>query len=359
MSLQQYASLINIACIIAWLMTMFPAVLFLFREWVARRNDLFAIMTDGVLQAYYRRFFPSRNIAPKDQKATFQREFGRAYGRRWYVPPLTLLAIFSGWGLAGTAGTVKVWAGVADPQFTYGIDGTALGAFLGGLTWVISDHFARFRNRDFTTFDVYNAVFRLLISVPLGYSLASLGNEKLQVGIAFLLGAFPTSTLFTIARRLGSKQLGISDDSTVSSKQSELEKLQSVNTATAERFRDEGTASIVALAWANPIDLTIRTNLPFSYVVDCVSQALLWIYLQDEVQKLFVFSLRGAQEVFWFVDDLNSNSEQAKKTLTEVARVLNVDEGALFPMLIEVHEDPSTQFLVKAWSGGTNEAPQA
>ena len=48
-------------------------------------------------------------------------------------------------------------------------------------------------------------------------------------------------------------------------------------------------------------------NRPFNYVVDCISQALLWIYFQDNVQKLYVLSLRGAQEV----DFLCGNSHRA------------------------------------------------
>jgi hypothetical protein len=352
-SSQEYATLIDVACLIAWLMTMLPAVLFMVREWVARRNDIFAIMTDGVLAAYYRRFYPSRNIPVAEQKATFQRDFGRAYGRRWYITPLTLLGLLSGWGLWGTSGTMKVWVKVCDPSRTYTIDAIALGAFLGGLTWVVTDHFERFRNRDFTSYDVFTGVLRLLISVPLGYSLASFGTEKLQIPIAFLLGAFPTSTIFTIARRLGSKQFGLADDAMHPSQQSELEKLQSVGTLTAERFRDEGISSIVALAWANPIDLTIRTNLPFSYVMDCVSQALLWIYLQDDVQKLFVISVRGAKEVYWL---MHANPQQTQAALGEIAKRLGIEEPTLYAMFREVYYDPSTQFIVKAWPG-VNEAP--
>ena len=45
-----------------------------------------------------------------------------------------------------------------------------------------------------------------------------------------------------------------------------------------ERYKDEGITTICGLAYADPIDLTIRTNFDFNYVVDCVSQALMWIY---------------------------------------------------------------------------------
>ena len=353
MSIDGYAVSIYVACCIGWLMVMLPAILFLWRAWAVRRDNLFDLMTDGVLHLYYRRFYPSRRIPASERQTTFRRDFGRKYGRRWYFVPLTLLGALSAWGLWGTAETIKVWTGVAKTGNAYTIPDVALGAFLGGMTWVISDQLTRFRNRDFTSHDVYNDVFRLLIAVPLGSSLASFGNPTLKVSIAFLLGAFPTTTLFTIARRLGAKQFGLGDDAVKNSGNSELEKLESVGKETAERLCDEGISSIAALAWTDPIDLTIRTNLEFSFVVDCISQALLWIYTRDDVQQLYVLSLRGAMEVAAFVADLESTNPitkaEAEKTLEEAAARVKVTKEAFHQTLLEVSGDPSTKFLVTVW----------
>lgn len=350
MSPSIYAQLIDSACIVAWLMVVAPAIIFLHRAWASRRDSLFELMTDGTLELYYNRFYPSRKIDPKDRVRTFQDDFGKAYGRRRYVIPILLLAFLSGWGLYGAAGTIKVWVKVASSDATYSIDEVAVGALLGGLTWVISDNLERFRTRDFTSHDVYNGIFRLLIAVPLGYSFGSFLDAKFKVAVAFLLGVFPTSTLFTIARRLASKQLGLAPDASGPDGDPELEKLQSVSKATAERFLDEGVSSIGALAWTDPIDLTIRTNFEFSFVVDCISQALFWIYVRDDVQQLYVLSLRGAQEVSTFMDSLKSGDEGAKKTLGEAAGRLKVSEEALLQTLGQVCDDPSTRFIVNIWA---------
>ena len=350
MPLSIYAGLINAACLVAWLMVIAPAIIFLRGAWTSRRDNLFELMTDGTLELYYNRFHPSRKIDPKDRVRIFRRDFGKKYGRRRYVIPLLMLAFLSGWGLWGAAGTIKVWVRVASPDAAYAIDEIAVGALLGGLTWVISDSLGRYRSRDFTSHDVYNAVFRLLIAVPLGYSLGSFLDTRFKVAVAFLLGVFPTSTLFTIARRLASKQLGTASDAVDEAGNSELEKLQSVAKATAERLRDEGVSSIVALAWTDPIDLTIRTNFEFSFVVDCISQALFWIYVRDDVQKLYILSLRGAQEVSTFMDNLKSGDAGAKKALGEAAARVNVSEEALQQTFAQVCEDPSTRFIVNIWA---------
>ncbi|MDE3194869.1 MAG: hypothetical protein KGN84_00880 [Acidobacteriota bacterium] len=354
MSNDAYALLIDVACFAAWLMVIAPALIFLQTAWADRRNALFDIMTDATLALYYNRFSPSRKIDPALRVQTFRRDFGRAYGRRRYVIPLLIVAALAGWGLYGTAGTIKVWVHVAQPGEMYAIDEVALGALLGGLTWVISDNLARFRTRDFTSHDVYNGAFRLLVAVPLGYSLGSFLDVKFKVAMAFLLGVFPTSTIFTIARRLGSKQFGLGGDSPDGIGQSELEKLQSVSQGAAERFRDEGVSSIAGLAWTDPIDLTIRTNFDFTFVVDCISQALLWIYVRDDIQQLYVLSLRGAQEVAYFTENLKSPDPEVKagagKTLEEAAARLKIGKEAFLQTLDQVVEDPSTKFLVGIWA---------
>lgn len=173
--------------------------------------------------------------------------------------------------------------------------GLVASALAGALVWVISDEFDRLRRRDFTTTDVYYYNFRILIAVPFAWAIAAVSVEGRPLGllgsipVALFLAAFPTSTPFKIARRFGSQQLKLGDDQ--SSGALDLEKLQLVGKTNAERFSDEGIFTICALAYADPIDLTIRTNFDFNYVIDCVSQSLVWIYFQDDCAKLIEFSM--------------------------------------------------------------------
>jgi hypothetical protein len=356
MSNEQYTAVIYCACLIAWLATLLPSIVFLLTSWKERRDELFSIMTDGVLESYYKQFLPSALKEGKNGPAlrsAFQGSFSRQYGRRLYVPPLLLLGGLSAIGLWGVARTLRVWGGLtgADQSFSWSDVTTA--ALIGGFTWIISDQLTRFRTRDFTSYDVYNCVFRLLIAIPVGYSIAAFVEKKLQVPIAFLLGTFPTSSLFTIARRLGSKTLKIDDDAVNGS--SELEQLPSVGKAFAERLKDEGIVSVVELAYADPVNLTIRTNKQFAYLTDCISQALLWIYIQDGLKKISALSLRGAQEVKSFMHDLNSGTADekaaAQNTLQAAADALKIGKDELLETLGQVADDPYTLFLVKIWAG--------
>jgi hypothetical protein len=177
----------------------------------------------------------------------------------------------------------------------------------------------------------------------------------LQVGIptAFFLGAFPTSTLFTAARRFANQQLKLGDDP--ASGKLELEQLQSIGKEGAERFKDEGISTISQLAYADPVDLTIRTNFDFNYITDCISQALLWIYLGNQLQNLAIFSLRGAYEANCLVEDLQKSSANAQQALADVTAVLvankvQISMRTLQMTLEQAAYDPYTKFLVDIWS---------
>jgi hypothetical protein len=133
---------------------------------------------------------------------------------------------------------------------------------------VLSDQLGRFASRDFTSSLVSNGVFRLLIAVPFGYSIQTFANPAFGIPLAFLIGAFPTNSLFTIARRLVGQKLNLGEEAADGKLQ--LESLQDITRTNAERFLDEGVSTIAELAWIDPIDLSIRANRDFNYVVDCI-----------------------------------------------------------------------------------------
>jgi hypothetical protein len=132
-----------------------------------------------------------------------------------------------------------------------------------------------------------------------------------------------------------------------------LENLQSIGKTNAERFNDEGISTIVQMAYVDPIDLTIRTNFDFNYVIDCVSQALLWIYFEDKTHTLVNYSLRGAQEACSLVKALKSaqqaERDEATTTLSAIAAALNMAPACVQTTLEQIGEDPYTEFISSIW----------
>lgn len=351
-------NVVEVFCLLAWIVLLLPALVYLGTTWRNRRRLLLDRLGPEAIKLYYQQFYPStaskrsikRRAATLDIKEQFKTDFNRLYGRRHYFLPLILLGLVVAIGFFATSRSVQAWLGWIPAESAF--PPIAISAFLGGYAWVLYDQFLRFRTGDFTPHDVYGGLYRFLIVIPLGISLAVLLKDNAGIAVAFLLGAFPTTTLFIIVRRLASQKLGLGEAQDGGSL--ELEKLQCVGKSNAERYMDEGITTISELAWTDPIELTIKTNRDFNFVVDSVSQALLWVYFEDKVRELYPLSLRGAQEVCSLLDDLDSDEPKvqaaAQKNLEKAAAILELDEKSLLYTLISVRDDPYAQFLFGVWA---------
>ena len=374
--------LIELFCVMAVLLVLYPVLRFVIHQWSFRKEKLLGALAGDAIVYYYRQFrpgapvlalFPPEEGEPDENgcvflelvseayMASFRRDFTRWYGRKYFVGPMLMLAILSIVSGVWTNEMLQAWAANGTGPGTT-LRTLAASALAGAFVWVVSDEIDRLRTRDFTTIDVYYYVFRILLAVPFAWALSLTnmdgklpgmfgGGLPVAIPLAFFLGAFPTQTLFTIARRLAAQLQKMSDNQ--ENANLELEKLQSIGKVNAERFNDEAVTTISGLAYADPIDLTIRTNFDFSYVVDCISQALAWIYFGDDSQKLFEFSLRGAQEIYSVVqtadDPDDEDHERALQTIAEAATKLNIPPDAFRSTLDQIAQDPYTKFLVNAW----------
>ena len=80
-------------------------------------------MTDGTLELYYNRFYPSdRKINPRDRVRTFRNPLGPLSGAGDTWCQQLMLGLVSGWGLWGAQAAIKVWVKVTPPTQTYSID---------------------------------------------------------------------------------------------------------------------------------------------------------------------------------------------------------------------------------------------
>jgi hypothetical protein len=322
-----------------------PPIVHLWTGWSRRRDDIVGQLSKRGIALYFKQFRPASRPKPGESDETrFEREYGVAYGRRHYVYPLALLT--------GT-GVFLLWL-----VLRYGVDAItktgsndlpvlAVAAIAGAYFWVVLDLVRRCHGRDLAPLDLNRASLRMAVAIPIGYTFTATFGDS-AVWLAFLLGALPLDTLTMYARRLVNARLNVNtDDPAVS----DVTLLDGVTKASAEQLRDAGVSTINQLALSDPIDLSIRTNLPMTYVTDCVSQALAFDYLKkdgmDFAQKYF---LRGAVEINTLVSNLKSACEErsspAKLTLKLLAADLKMDQDVLRQQLeVEISGDTHTQFL--------------
>jgi hypothetical protein len=116
---------------------------------------------------------------------------------------------------------------------------------------------------------------------------------------------------------------------------SDLLGLDGIDKPLVERLAIEDITSIVQLAYCDPIQLTMRTNLSFNAVVDLVSQALAWVYLGEKLTAIRPLGCRGAYEVRQLIDFLHAAENPPANDATDKAMSRLMLKSAKRASLIE------------------------
>jgi hypothetical protein len=350
-----------------------PILLYLTGPWRDRRDEILGGLSADAVAIYLRTFYASGLTEATEGQGrrrarasnhgrhgqagdvlleSLRRMYLRRFGWRRYAGPLVVLGLVAigmlllvSRTLHGALGYQALTVATLPP--------IAVAALAGAYVWVVADLIDRWRSRDLTPANVWSSSLRLVIAVPMGMAVAAIVVPTLGMAIAFFLGAFPTQTLTTMARRIMERKTELGSFGR-EAKESQLEKIQGVSPDIAERLADEGVSTIVQLAYADPIELTMRcSSFAFSFVIDCASQALAWIYLEDQLPKLRPYSLRGAQEITSMVSDLAGTdpraAERARAVLEACASVLGLKPPELEHTLRQISEDPYTEFMSAVW----------
>jgi len=110
------------------------------------------------------------------------------------------------------------------------------------------------------------------------------------------LGAFPLKTLSTVASGIAKKNIDVESVKTPGEGPT-LQLLEGMTPDVVDLLEEVGLSSTQHLAYADPIKLFMRTNLPWKVTLDLVDQALLSNYVGAKVEQLRVFGIRGAIEL--------------------------------------------------------------
>ena len=340
----------SVATLILLAVLVLPVLLYLWTGWEIRRSEIFGTMSNRGVQLYFRQFFPARTTSTADPMEEFRRHYHHLYGRQQFIGPLVLMVAVAVVLLGLAVRTAVGW--LSGTTVSPALPPIAVAAVAGAYMWIATDLISRCRRRALAPVDLYWSALRLIIAIPVGFAFAGIFKDEAGAPMAFALGAFPTRTLITVIRRVASRRLGLSESG--EGPQAELEKLQGITPGNAERFSDEDISTILQLAYADPVDLTIRTSFSFNYVVDCVSQALAWIYFEDTLAKLRACSLRGAYEIYTLFRDLDGDdplaAEVARAMIACVAAEVGQKPVVFEETLRQVAGDPYTEFNYAIWN---------
>ena len=314
-----------------------------FRE---RRHEIVHYFNDEAITQYFKRYFPAESRGA-DPKHEFRRFYDQRFGFRVYMPALL---IFSATLLVATCVMVgSAFGTLGGVQMPAQLDRPLIAAALAGAyLWVFIELLSRYRTRDVVPATLYGAALRFGVAVPVSYAFSALFNDAIQTTIAFMLGAFPTKTLMLLMRRLVGQKLGLGSEATT--EKHELEQLQGINTDLAERFSDIGVSTLLQLSFEDPMQLTMRMNLPFRDVIDLMSQALAALYIPNfEVYRRYLVRSSIDCGIIYrqLYDDTSPELQKLARTQLEaIAAELKIAPEVVEKIMFEVYNDSANQFFM-------------
>lgn len=320
-----------------------PLGYFLTLGWARKFDEIDSSLPDHAKYTYLKHY---RGYTGAEDKALaeFASVYKKWYGRSRFFIPVVLVSLIALIGNYQLASGLQLW--VENQPIT-----AVSAAIAGGYTFVTSDFIARVQRGSLSRADILRGALRLVVAIPVGLAFGQL-NSSFAVFIAFGVGVFPLEAMTTIIRRVLDDKLKLQADTDTVPDRVAL--LSGVDRPTADRLQDADITTVPQLAWSDPIQLTMRTNLSFEFISDIVGQSLAWVYLRDRLTVLQPFGLRGAYEIRVLMSELNSKNASTKakatKVLDEAAEALKMPVEGLWYAFYQIAEDSSTKFIYDSWT---------
>lgn len=358
--------------LIVWLL-MAPIARYVLVGWDIKRREIFDNF-DAKSKILYLRKFSKLTTTEQDVDEHFDRLYNDRYGRKFYITPSIIVLLVS----SGLAILVVNFFTRLEQHHLVRLEREAVFGVAGGYLWVVSDFISRSRRRDLSPADIMWGALRLIIAVPLGYAFSALGaqadfSEKSSTSfgvisarwsdifltfIPFALGAFPLNDILQSLRKVATRLLKL-DPASGDMHENPLFRLQGITKDVNDRLIAEDITTIGQLAYCDPVQLAMRSNLSFTFVVDIVSQALIWQYVGDRIVAARPYGIRTSFEVITLVNRLRYDgaepgrerrAAQANALLGELSKIMRVEEEGLRFVFETVSEDPYAIFLYEVWN---------
>lgn len=362
-----YDLFLGAATFLLFVLAVSPAITYLLTMWKSGRAQLISRLRPKSVARYFH-CFPDRRIKLPEQRPgtsedideryqeAFKEFYDQYFSWRLFLVPLVVYGLVVLMLLVLSALSVGQWLELRE-KTPGSLPHLAVVAFAGAYVFVVYRQIGAAFSQQLVPGDLMRSALRLAMAIPMGYAVAGLFKEAMALPLVFILGVFPLGDTVRILRRIAIKKYEIGDSPT-GGEESELQReLQGVDQRTAERFANQGVTTLLQLAYRDPIKLMISTNLEFSYVIDCISQALLRLYLGEGIDKTRRFGLRGAQEAKNLYDDLDSEDAKTAKAARTIfqrcASELDMKLEELIAVVVEVAKDPYTEFIHELWTAAS------
>lgn len=269
----------------------------------------------------------------------FEREFGREYGQAYYAASVLVGSLAS-----ALVVYVLVREGLG-PPLVPGIPDAVKFALLGSFFWTVWSLARGYGATDLVPTTFIWMVVRYVLAVAIGL-LAGLVFAEAYAGLgAFVLSSVPVQeTMRFLRARLARVAPGV----TFHEGHPALEKLQGMERPTIDKLETLGISTTQELAYADPLDLLFKINVPPKVLMDWMDQALLYNYLGESTTQLRVRGIRGAIELAALRDGLEA-PQDTPQLVASMAQALGVSHVELRNLVENIYFDNQVQLVWKIW----------
>jgi hypothetical protein len=318
----------GIAALFVTMLATAPYARFLSNGWWTRHDEFRNELYGSALLEYLTHFWNQRALranvlsggqhedkqkrAERTERASdlFDEIYREQYGMRAFATPLRFLVLFIflqthfimlmclGDSESATEILIKLVNRVPANDHLL-----VVSALSGAYLFVVGDSVDSVRKGCLNSSDVYWYALRILLAVPIAWSLTFAVPSRFAPQIAFALGALPVNFILKQLRSIATAQLKAQPDQIAD----QLIKLDGVTAPTVALLTAEGVTSIDQLLGIDPVLLSIHTGLPFRSVLRLCSQAIVRRHFGDAAFALSAVGLSDAPAVFCLVQGLRAD----------------------------------------------------
>jgi hypothetical protein len=348
---------------IQFIKTFFPPAIIAayFREFASGSTG--AMAAADALKAAAGNDQTANDEASKQIEAKFDHILDENFGLSVYIVPSILFAavafIVLFIGYAGGLGYAESLLAPTklSPVRPLGLtlDLVSVAAIFGAFTWIASDAITRNHQWTFHPSDLSWYTVRLIFAVPLGQAVAvawaGTGGNGIGAStgalIAFVISMFSLERINTLLSGVAAKVSGVPTAS-AAERDDVILTLPGVDEEKARALALEGVSTILQLKAVDPIRTSIRTGLPFEFVLALIDASILWIFVGNDLACLRACGFPGASYVLNFLDEertalrnrlqaeidagSNANADQAtqEKAKEAAQNILQIQESTAY-----------------------------
>lgn len=349
----------NLLLVLACLLAGVPYLLALLnfrRKTIVKKRALTNLLSDPYILNQYMDQFPARK-GLNDAEKIADDYFKTYYGRFEYLSALTLSFVT----VSASLIFILVRIGFPPPflgKETIGFikgaawGGVVLWALIGSYLWNCYDLIHRTANFDLPPDAFARMWLKFWVAAAVAAILSGGVVASMHPALGFAIGLVSIPVLFEAVADKASKVLNVK--SAEGDTTTKLTVLQGATPNVIDVLNDIDIRSTVQLAYCDPVNVIMSTNLAWVVIIDLIDQSLLFNYIGPDAAKIRSGGYRGCIEVATIGAHLNGDAKEklvGSASLSNFASLLGWPEPKALDLVQTLYTDAQVNLIWDLFGG--------